>query len=272
MNWWWLIIGFLGFLFWDNKRVSVTRQEIKLKKLDNNFSGFRIVQISDLHNQVFGKNQKHILEKVREEKPDMIAITGDLVDFRHTNVEIALDMVRQLKKIAPVYMVTGNHELWSPQWSELKKELEKEKILLDGKKVVLRKNKEKIHLWGIADPGNQIKESSEFFGDNLKVMTNKMNKNEVNVLLSHRPEKFKDYVDNNFDVVLTGHAHGGQARLPILGGVVAPHQGILPDFDAGVFKQEKTWMVVSRGLGNSLIPLRVFNNPEIVSVKLNPCN
>ena len=269
MNWWWLIIGFLGFLFWDNKRISVRRYEVKLRRLGG---GFKIVQISDLHNQVFGKNQRHILEKVREEKPDVIVITGDLVDFRHTNIEIALDMVRQLKKIAPVYMVTGNHELWSPQWSELKQELEKEKILLDGKRVVLRKNKEKINLWGIADPGNQVEESSDFFGDDLRVMTSKMNQNEVNVLLSHRPEKFKDHVDNSFDVVLSGHAHGGQARLPILGGLVAPHQGILPNFDAGVFKQGRTWMVVSRGLGNSLIPLRVFNNPEIVSIVLIPCN
>ncbi len=263
MNWWWLIIGFLGFLIWDNKRVSVRRYKVKLGKLGD---GFRIVQISDLHNQIFGKNQKHILEKVREEKADVIVITGDLVDFRHTNVDIALDIVRQLKKIAPVYMVTGNHELWSPQWSELKKELEKEKILLDGKRVVLRKNKDKINLWGIADPGNQVGESSEFFGNDLRVMTSKMDKNEVNVLLSHRPEKFRDYVDNSFDLVLSGHAHGGQMRLPILGGLVAPHQGVLPDFDAGMFRQGRTRMVVSRGLGNSVIPLRVFNNPEIVSI------
>ncbi len=268
---WWLIIGFLGFLLWNNQRISLTRYKIKLRKFSKNFSGFRIVQISDLHNQIFGKNQRHVLKKVREGEPDVIVITGDLVDFRHTNIEIALDMVRQLKKIAPVYMVTGNHELWSPQWPELKKELEKEKILLDGKRVVLRKNKEKINLWGVADPGNQVEESSDFFGDDLRVMISKMNKNEVNVLLSHRPEKFKDYVDNSFDLVLTGHAHGGQMRLPILGGLVAPHQGILPDFDAGMFRQGGTGMIVSRGLGNSVIPLRVFNNPEIVSIVIfNP--
>lgn len=261
-----LIFLGLGWFVWDNKRVIVSHYKVRLKKIKKSF---KIVQISDLHNQIFGKNQSHILEKVKQEKPDMVAVTGDLIDMRHPDLGVAMDLVLELKKVAPVYMVSGNHELWSGKWPELRKKLQKSGIkILDKTKIVLRKNRQKINIWGIGDPGNQIDEDSKFFGKDLKKMTAKMKKEEVNILLSHRPEKFLDYVDNNFDLVLSGHAHGGQVRLPILGGLVAPHQRILPDYDAGVFKKDRTRMIVSRGLGNSLIPLRIFNSPEIVVVNI----
>jgi predicted MPP superfamily phosphohydrolase len=90
-----------------------------------------------------------------------------------------------------------------------------------------------------------------------------------NILLSHRPEEFDIYANSKYDLVLTGHAHGGQVRIPFIGGLVAPNQGLFPEYDSGIFTSNNTTMVVSRGIGNSIIKLRVNNRPEIVLIELS---
>lgn len=262
-----LVLG--SFFAWDNKRVSLTKQKIQIENLPENFSGLKILQISDLHNQVFGIKQQKIIDLAVESKPDLIFITGDLIDYRHPKVDIALELVDSLREIAPVYLVSGNHEIWSEEWGNLQKELLSMGVkIMDDKIKIMERNGEKIYILGVADGGNQIGESSNKFEEKIRKIVTGLNEKQVKILLSHRPEKFLNYVENGIDLVFAGHAHGGQVRLPLIGALVAPHQGLFPKYTSGVYRHAKTNMVVSRGLGNSVLPLRIFNNPELVLVEL----
>ena len=237
------------------------------------FNGFRIAQVSDLHNADFGENNVKLIELLSETDPDMIVLTGDLIDSRHTDIEIALEFARQIIKIAPVYYVSGNHEARVPEYEDLKMCLaEAGVVILENQKVQITREGESITLMGIDDPSFR---EDYLFGDSESVARQAIEdlQNESDgytVLLSHRPELFDLYVETEMDLVFSGHAHGGQFRLPFVGGLVAPNQGFFPKYDAGQFTEENTTMIVSKGVGNSIIPIRFNNRPEIVIVKLNP--
>lgn len=267
------ILGIITFLLWQNNAIGITNYEVANPKIPKAFHGYKIVHISDLHNKDFkGKLKK----KVRKINPDIILITGDLIDRRNTRVDIALDFAKQMVDIAPTYFVSGNHEEWSDRYQELREGLEKVGVhLMDDSYRVLSREKEKIGLMGIADPAIELKEgeypkeeSREYFQEGLTKLSEKSNTN-FHILLSHRPEQFKVYRDNNIDLVFSGHAHGGQIRIPFVGGLVAPNQGLFPKYTKGIYHEKITSMVVSRGLGNSLFPLRVLNPPEVIVVTLH---
>lgn len=205
-------------------------------------------------------------------EPDIIVITGDLIDAQHTNIDIALNFVKEAIQIAPVYYVTGNHEASLSQYDRLKDGLESVGVsVLDDRVVELERDGEKITLIGLSDPDFTVK--GDVFGEVPAMINTKLEKltnmeNSYTILLSHRPELFESYVSSGIDLILCGHAHGGQFRLPFIGGLIAPNQGLFPKYDAGVFSDHNTHMIVSRGLGNSIIPFRFNNRPEIVLVEL----
>ena len=210
-----------------------------------------------------------VIKLIEKEKPDIIVITGDLVDSNKTNIDIAQKLVGTLTGIAPCYYVTGNHEAWlGEQYQELESILLDEGVaILHDRAVQLIKNTESIQLAGLDDP--DFTDRAPLQQSMIKTKINNMNLTDnYCVLLSHRPEAFEDYVSENIDLVLSGHAHGGQFRLPIIGGIVAPNQGLSPKYDAGLYSENYTTMVVSRGIGNSIIPIRFNNRPEIISVEL----
>lgn len=255
---------------WGNVTVGITRYTVTSDRLPASFDHYKIAHISDLHNAEFGKNNSRLVELVKEEKPDIIAITGDLVDSGRTDIEIARELIHELVEIAPCYYVTGNHESWiGEQYQKLEKILLDEAVvILHNESVLLTKNNESIQLAGLDDPdfadvGSAIRDS---------MMENTLNSMNVTdsycVLLSHRPEAFESYATQDIDLVLSGHAHGGQFRLPFIGGIVAPNQGFFPKYDSGMFSNNNTTMIVSRGLGNSIIPIRFNNRPELVIVEL----
>lgn len=226
--------------------------------------------MSDLHNAEFGKNNSTLIKLIKKEKPDIIALTGDLVDSSKTNIEIAEQLVHHLVEIAPCYYVTGNHEAWlGEQYQELENILLAESVVvIRDKSVQLTKNNETIQIVGLDDPNFTDRDPS-IQQSILETKLNNMNlTNDYSILLSHRPEAFKAYVAQDIDLVLSGHAHGGQFRLPFIGGVIAPNQGLFPKYDAGMYSENNTTMIVSRGIGNSIIPIRLNNRPEIVSVEL----
>lgn len=236
------------------------------------FNGFRIAQISDLHNAEFGKDNAELLQALSECEPNIIVITGDLVDVEHTDIDIALDFAKGAAQIASTYYVTGNHEASLSQYDELKTGLESiGVVVLEDASMQLEYKDEVITLIGLSDPSFPIKrdmsgEIPSMVGTKLRGLIG--NKNDYTILLSHRPELFETYVNCGVDLVLSGHAHGGQFRLPFIGGLVAPNQGLFPQYDAGLYTKGNTNMVVSRGLGNSIIPIRFNNRPEIVIVTL----
>ena len=258
---------------WGNTALMTNAVAISSSRIPAAFSGFRIAQVSDLHNAEFGKNNAELLKLLSESKPDIIVITGDLIDANHTDVGIALGFAQESVRIAPTYYVTGNHEAASPQYDTLKAGLEEAGVIvLEDEAVSLERNGETITLIGLADPDFTVK--GEMFGE-APVMVSAKLKNlndgegKYTIMLSHRPELFETYVNCGIDLVFAGHAHGGQFRLPFIGGVIAPNQGLFPKYDAGLYTDGGTNMVVSRGIGNSIIPLRFNNRPEIVLVELN---
>lgn len=267
-----LLLVLAIWTFWGNTALMASTITISSNRIPPAFSGFRIAQISDLHNAEFGENNETLLKLISDHAPDIIVITGDLVDCERTDIAIALAFVKEAVQIAPVYYVTGNHEAALSQYDELKAGLELVgAVVLEDEAVQLEHNGETVSLIGLSDPDFPI--TGDVFGEVPAMVSTKLDnmadvENYYTILLSHRPELFETYVNCQIDLVFSGHAHGGQFRLPFIGGLVAPHQGLFPKYDAGLYTDGATNMVVSRGIGNSIIPLRFNNRPEIVFVEL----
>ncbi len=252
-----------AFLYWQDNGLMVSHQ-IYRGNVPRAFHGYKILLISDLQNKRFGKGQKHLIYKTECTAPDMIVITGDLIDRNRTNLDAAMELIHAIVDIAPVYYVSGNHEHQSGRFAELSERLRKAgvKILDNGKSVVERKE-DTITLLGLSD-----KSVNPYYKMALRTLKKGGKEDDFTVLLSHRPELFMDYVDAGVDLACCGHAHGGQTRLPFIGGLFAPHQGLCPKYTKGMYRKGKTAMVVSRGLGNSTFPFRIFNRPELVEITL----
>lgn len=264
------------WISWDNGRIVVTTYEIDSKRLPQAFAGYKIVQVSDLHNDEFGEKNEKLLEKIKEQNPDMIAITGDLLDSRRTDIEKALNFIKGAAQIAPCYYVTGNHESRMPEeYKELEKGMCDAGVnVLRNETVTIERDGEQIAVLGMDDPRfliatDKIEKMEPILGEIMTEMKKDVPEEGFTLLLSHRPELFGLYSEHDLDVVLSGHVHGGQFRLPFIGGIVGPGQGILPDYDAGVYIEGSTSMILSRGLGQSIVPFRINNPPELVVVILN---
>ena len=287
-----LVLGANALL---NAGIWVTRYEIHSSRLPEGFDGFRIVQIADLHSVRTPEQAELLLTRVREEEPELIALTGDQIDSHYyadhsTPTEgeeegflpdrDTLELIRELTDVAPVYAVYGNHEMMlldDPERNPFKTALEEMGVtILYQQTVELTRNGDSILLAGIQDPATLYKnEDYDGLPDTRSrmqaMLDNTLGETDPEqfvLLLSHRPEYFALYQDYPIDLALTGHAHGGQIRLPGVGGLYAPGQGWFPKYTSGVFRQGRLSMVVSRGLGNSILPLRVFDPPELVTVTL----
>lgn len=261
----------VGGMFYGNTALRLNTYTVTSEKLPPSFDGYRIAHVSDLHNAQMGKNNEKLLTMLIDSKPDIIAITGDLVDSRNTDITVALQFAQQAVKIAPCYYVSGNHEARISEYVTLKEALKKTGVtVLDDTGLEIERCDNKIIIAGVDDPSFK---TDYLFGDSATVMQNKLEKIITNndtytVLLSHRPELFEVYADCGVDLALSGHAHGGQFRLPFIGGLLAPNQGLFPKYDSGQYTYKNTNMIVSRGIGNSLFPFRLFNRPEVILIEL----
>lgn len=266
-----LLAALIIWVLWGNRALVLSTYTVESKILPTSFEGFRIAHVSDLHNAQMGKGNRKLLIMLRDADPDMIAITGDMIDSRKTDIDVALQFAEEAVKIAPCYYVTGNHEARIAECDLFKASLaDLDVTVLEDEYIELEHSGQTITLIGVEDPSFQ---TDYLFGDAASVMDDKLNKMNLDrdsfqLLLSHRPELFQVYVDNSLDLVLSGHAHGGQFRLPLVGGLYAPNQGFFPEFDAGIYSDSNTHMIVSRGIGNSLIPVRFNNRPELVLIEL----
>lgn len=267
-----LIIFMAVFFYWQNNGITVSEHKYSNPKIPADFIGYKIVHISDLHNKVFGKDQSKLLSKIENLDPDIIVVTGDLIDRRRFDLEKAMSFIDGAIEIAPIYYVSGNHEAWSGKYPEIKNTLVDSGVnILDDISMDVKKGNSTIKLFGLSDPSfNSNPGSKEVDIVKLEELLKEWSTEEdFKVLLSHRPELFYLYCENQVDLIFAGHAHGGQFRLPFLGAIFAPGQGFFPELTAGSYREKNSTMFVSRGLGNSIIPIRVFNRPEIVSVTFN---
>lgn len=263
----------LIFSLWQNNHLTINNIEFSSEKLPKTFNGFTILQISDLHNKEFGKDNQRLLKKISKIAPSIIVITGDLVDSRRTNIRAAVTFVREAVKLAPVYYVSGNHESRSTIYKELFPLLEDAGAsVIDNSKLFIDKEGSGLELYGVSDPTLLKKAYGRDSDDNIMrtALTKLINKDNEHftILLSHRPELIEVYAEYELDLVFSGHAHGGQIRIPFVGGLLAPGQGFFPKYTSGIHRKKKTSLVISRGLGNSAFPVRVFNRPELVVVTL----
>lgn len=267
-----VLLILIVWTIWGNTALMMSKVTVSSSRIPSEFNDFRVAQVSDLHNAVFGKDNAELLQALSECKPNIIVITGDLVDAEHTDIDIAFDFAKGATQIASTYYVTGNHEASLSQYDELKTGLELiGVVVLEDASMQLECKDEAITLIGLSDPDFTIK--GDMFREVPAMVDTKLrgligDKDDYTILLSHRPELFETYANCGVDLALSGHAHGGQFRLPFIGGLVAPNQGLFPKYDAGLYTKADTNMIVSRGLGNSIIPIRFNNRPEIVIVTL----
>jgi len=295
-----LVIGVcFGFNYLANQNVFITNYEIVDENLPLGFDGFRIVQVTDVHS-IRSKEQADLFyEKIVEQRPDAVVITGDLVDSTYytkentalkegTSDKMAgqdtIDFISRLTEHYYVYYVYGNHEmilLDDVDNNPFKVAMEELGVIfLNNNGVKITKDDESIYMLGIQDPSTLYKDSDYAEYDNhpdrINAMMNKVislkEEDLYTVLLTHRPEYFITYSNYDVDLVLAGHAHGGQVRIPFIGGLYTPGQGWFPEYTEGMFNNNGTTMVVGRGIGNTIKVPRIFNPPEINTIVLYKYN
>lgn len=250
----WIVFG--------NIFIETTEIIVSSDSLPDNFKGYKIAHISDLHNAEFGEDNAALLSILKEANPDIIAVTGDIIDSRHTDYEAAIEFIEGATQIAPVYYCTGNHESRLSGYAAFETQMEQLGVnILRNKSEYLSIGDERIMVMGVDDPS--------FKNGNTADVLSSLKENCFTLLLSHRPDLFNLYSENEIDLTLCGHAHGGQFRLPFIGGLYAPNQGFLPEYDSGIYTEGNSSMIVSRGLGNSLFPFRFNNRPEVIIITLN---
>ena len=256
----------LVFLYDGNNRLEITEFSYTGADVPQSFEGYRIVQLSDLHNKVFPDDNAYLMEKVRALEPDIILLTGDFIDAStHTDLDDAMLFMQQIPKIAPCYYVFGNHEY------RIKKSLRDAFVQQIGKWGVHYMDNEMLRL--TSDAGETV----TLIGLNDLSLTSrdldnlvKASKDDFQIVMAHEPEYIWSYAGTGADLVFSGHEHGGQVRIPFTHqAIYTPHEGLFPRLTEGMVTYGETTMVISRGLGNSAFPFRMFDHPEIVLVTLH---
>lgn len=266
-----LLLSIIGFaMYKGNTSVGTSYYEVNSNRLPVSFNGYKIVQLSDLHDAMFGENHADVVNLVKDNAPDAIFITGDFIDRNRYDLEKSLILIRELEQVAAIYYVTGNHEISTNDTDRIKESLLElgVHVLTDEVDVIKSEAGEVIAIGGIEDPLASPLDDEISVQQSISTTFERIPEEVFKVLLSHRPEQFELYASNNIDLTFSGHAHGGQFRIPGFGGLVSPGQGLFPKLTSGVHEKDGSQLVVSRGLGNSIVPLRVFNKPEIVVVTL----
>ena len=278
-----VILGGAAFYKYETESLEITKYEIENEKIPKEFDNFKIVQISDLHNKSFGKGNKRLLEKIDSQNPDIVVITGDLVEGDNKNFDVALNLIDELLKKYKVYHIIGNHEQKSliKKHKELYKtyfdKLYKKNIVnLDNEKIRIKKDGKYINIYGLIIPleyypyffKNYKNKNMQLKQDFINNKLGEINRDEYNILLAHTPFFFEDYEKYGVDLVLAGHVHGGIIRLPKVGGLLSPNREFFPKYDFGKYIKNNTTMLLSKGLGGSKVLIRFACKPEIVSITL----
>lgn len=273
------------FVYVQNYALQKTAYKISFKKLPKDFEGYKILHLTDIHRKSFGFKQRKLISLIERENPDIVVVSGDIIYCYNHWYNFGYSYKKDLSKVIalfdviakkyPVYYSPGNHECKSGYYNEIKKALLKSGVVvLENEIREISHNTDKIFLIGLKDP--------TFWGGSNVVVEDYISKTEkeliklkekandsFTVLISHRPEIYKIYENAGVDVAFTGHAHGGQWIFPIVGSVFAPQQGFFPKYTKGVHEFSDTKVVISRGMGNSSMPIRLFNRPEVVVVTLH---
>lgn len=284
----WILLGFAvvavalylkgGYI--SSYDIETTEYDIEFDVLPKAFDGFRIVQISDVHNALFNSENFDLTEAVEDAEPDIIVLTGDMVNYGTTRFERVFNLIEKLAEEYETYYIFGNHEQ-NIRVANMLKIIDKMESLgvkmLFNETVEIERENEKILLHGLCqykksyrDPYYRTESKYEFSLSDMEEMLGKSSNELVDVVLAHNPIYFDIYAEWGADLIFSGHIHGGHWRIPIIDkGIVSPNEELFPEYDGGEYIKEKAHMIVSRGLNNGtkLIP-RLFNRPELVVVNL----
>jgi len=273
-----ILVILLWVMIFDSNRFVIVRHSLSDRRIKK---PCRAVVLADLHNKCYGKNNEQLLAAVKDCKPDFILVAGDIPTAKKgKGLEIAISLMSELAKDYPVYYASGNHEhrmkLYPETYGDMGERYE-EALREAG---VHRLVNEHISLEenGIQIYGSEIDKSFyKRFGvqpmgaDYMESILGKSGKGQYTVLIAHNPDYFPQYAAWGADLVLSGHIHGGIVRVPIWGkGVVSPNVRLFPKYDGGIFKEDKSAMLLSRGLGMHTIPVRLFNPGELLVVDFEP--
>lgn len=249
-----LIIGF-------KNELVITHYDYYNAKIPAEFDGYKILQISDLHCKNFGTEQSDLISSIHACNPDIIVLTGDIIDDTLISIKPVYDLIAGLNQQYPIYFITGNHELEpsaSKSYGDMLDIFKSFNVtLLDDSTMALEKNGRSIHLHG-------QKFRSKYIVNYLEPA----NENHFNILLYHASDFFDLIAPFNYDLILSGHIHGGVVRLPIVGGLLSADGSLFPKYDRGKYTMQHSTLIVSAGLGDASIP-RFYNNPEIVLITLH---
>ena len=245
----------------------------KYRLTDKSLSGgIRMVLVTDLHSCRYGENQKELIDAVLKARPDILLLGGETFDdnMPHKNAEL---FIKAVAGKYPCFYVTGNHELWADNRAAIFNILQNHGIKnLAGEYETVNIRGQNINICGVSDPDITKYMHTDFgLPEQLEALKNVKDNGYYTVLLAHRPELIENYAEYGFDLVLSGHAHGGQWRIPkVLNGLFAPDQGFFPEYAGGEYTLKNTTMIVSRGLASESTPVpRIFNRPELVIIDLD---
>ncbi|NLI59280.1 MAG: metallophosphoesterase [Clostridium sp.] len=243
------------------------------------FNGYKIVLISDLHSKKFGYNNKELINIIDKQSPDIIVMSGDMISTKDKEWDVFLSLSKKLAEKYETYYVVGNHEqnLKNELLTEFIAKIKKAGIVvLDNEKTIIEKGNEKINLYGLwfnlryyKDLTNEYQKDIHFGIESMEKILGTSNKEDFNILITHNPIYYETYSEWGSDLTLCGHMHGGMIRLPFIGGLFSPEKEMFPKYDSGVFYDNNSFLVVSRGLGNGNLGFRFLNCPEVTVITLN---
>lgn len=249
-----IIIGFQNDL-------KITRYDYSSSKLPISFEGFKILQITDLHCKTFGHEQSELISQIHAYEPDIIVMTGDIIDKDSTSVKPVYDLIAGLNQQYPIYYVSGNHELEytaAKCYGEMLDIFRSYQVtLLDDQMVELERDNARISLYG-----------QKFRSRYVVQYLEQPDTEQFNILLYHGADFFDLIAPFQYDLVFSGHLHGGAIRLPLFGGVFAPGGTLFPNYDKGMYVESNSTLISATGLGDSRLP-RFYNDPELVLVTLH---
>jgi uncharacterized protein len=262
-----VILALIAVIIHGNNALLIKKYVIVTGKTGLNGKSLKICHLSDLHNKGFPLNHRVIVSEIKKAHPDLIAVTGDSVKHEGFNHKNSIKLIKTLAAEYPVFLITGNHEFGYRHYGSFIREIKEAGVhFLENKIVTINKNGKTIMVGGIQD--------LHFFDDDWEAYTETVGnlKNDdprtPYIFLAHNPAYFETFKETDADLILTGHTHGGQFRIPGIGGFFAPGQGFFPKYDAGVYQKDGCAMIISRGLGPSTFPIRILNRPEIIFIQL----
>lgn len=257
-----IIVILIVQVYLEVNTIKIENIDLRTKKIPKN-KKFKILQISDLHNKKLPNNNQYLLKEINKQRPDVIVLTGDIIDGKTNSFENVYSLLEKLVKInSHTYFVSGNHEWRNRKTEDFIEGLKKRKLkIINNSNELFTKDGFSINICGIDDPYSNH--------ENIYKAFNNIDTNNFTLLLSHAPDiVFKSY-NLPCNLILCGHTHGGQIRFPFIGGVIAPGQGYFPKYDKGLFKLDNgPLLYVNSGLGTSTLPIRFLNRSQVSFITL----